>query len=360
MDAFVCVGPLIDDDQAARLRAAMLEVFSAIEPEANPDEIVSFSRPNPTGYSDWLRDGLATTFLLFAVWGPTARVNLGGHSGQEWANNLLGELPGLGSDPRVLTSLKDELPLLAEAAPDPLLAALEHMLEGNSDLIRAIFNEQEGLLFPSYKHTGVLWALETIAWDPEHFRRAVLVLAGLATIAPEIRLQNTPINSLKEIFLLWSPNTNANSASWLAALKEICEKHPMVGWALVRGLLPTTYGVSSPTAKPKLREGGAADRSPVTYRELWENEAAVASLAIELAAHNVARWLDLIPFLSRFAPAERDGALRSLDSVVGHSTPEGRKRLWERLRDEVARHERFQQRPMVSEGRRVGTASRAG
>ena len=36
MDAFVCIGPLIDEDQAARLRAAMLEVFSALEPEADP------------------------------------------------------------------------------------------------------------------------------------------------------------------------------------------------------------------------------------------------------------------------------------------------------------------------------------
>ena len=145
---------------------------------------------------------MATAFLLFAVWGNTAKVNLGARSGQDWANSLLKELPGLGSDPRVLTSLKDELPLLAEAAPAPLLTALEHMLEGGGDLIRPIFREQEGLLFPSYKHTGVLWALETIAWDPDFFHRAVLVLAGLAAISPDIRLANTPANSLAEIFLL--------------------------------------------------------------------------------------------------------------------------------------------------------------
>ena len=341
MDAFVCVGPLIDEDQAARLRAAMLEVFSAIEPEANPDEVVTFTRPNPTGYSDWLRDGLATTFLLFAVWAPTAKVNLGGHTGQEWANSLLTELPGLGSDSRVLTSLNDELPLLAEAAPDPLLTALEHMLEGNGDLIRPIFNEREGLLFPSYKHAGVLWALETIAWDPDYFRRAVLVLAGLGAIAPEIRLGNTPANSLMEIFLLWDPNTNANAAARLAALKEICDKHPSVGWTLAKRLLPTTYGTSSPTAKPRLREGGAADRPPVTYRELWEDQAALVSLAVELAADDEARWLDLIPFLSRFAPAERDAALIGLDQAMRQATSEGLRRLWTRLRDEVARHERF-------------------
>ena len=341
MDAFVCIGPLIDEDQAARLRAAMLEVFSALEPEADPDDVISFTRPNPTGYSDWLRDGLATAFLLFAVWGNTAKVNLGARFGQDWANSLLKELPGLGSDPRVLTSLKDELPLLAEAAPAPLFTALEHMLEGGGDLIRPIFREQEGLLFPSYKHTGVLWALETIAWDPDFFHRAVLVLAGLAAISPDIRLANTPANSLAEIFLLWHPNTNANSAARHAALKEICEKYPSVGWRLVKQLLPSTYGASSPTAKPRLREGGAADRPAVTYRELWENQAAVATLAIELAADNAGRWLDLIPTLSQFAPAEREAALGSLERVMACAASDDLKRLWTKLRDEVARHERF-------------------
>jgi hypothetical protein len=81
MDAFVCVGPLIDEEQAARLRAAMLEVFSALEPQVDPDDVIGINRPNPTGYSEWLRDGLATSFLLFAVWGHTANVSLGARSG---------------------------------------------------------------------------------------------------------------------------------------------------------------------------------------------------------------------------------------------------------------------------------------
>ena len=113
------------------LHAAMLRVFSAIEPEPDPNDVVGFTRPNPTGYSDWLREGLATTLLLFAVWSEPAQINLAGETGQVFANRVLGELPGLKSDYRLLTSLRNELPLLAEAAPDPLLSALEQMLEGN-------------------------------------------------------------------------------------------------------------------------------------------------------------------------------------------------------------------------------------
>jgi hypothetical protein len=87
MDAFVRVGPLVGQREADLLRAAMVTVFSAIEPEADPDEVVGFMRPNPTGYSDWLREGLATTLLLFAVWSDPAEVNLAGETGQAFAKS---------------------------------------------------------------------------------------------------------------------------------------------------------------------------------------------------------------------------------------------------------------------------------
>ena len=62
MDAFVCIGPLIDEDQAARLRAAMLEVFSALEPEADPDDVIKLYPPESDRLqrlaSRWLGDCL--------------------------------------------------------------------------------------------------------------------------------------------------------------------------------------------------------------------------------------------------------------------------------------------------------------
>ena len=60
MDAFVRVGPLIGPHDAELLRNAMLAVFAEIEPEPDPDDVVDFLRPKATGYSEWLRDGLAT------------------------------------------------------------------------------------------------------------------------------------------------------------------------------------------------------------------------------------------------------------------------------------------------------------
>ena len=146
------------------------------------------------------------------------------------------------------------------------VSALEHMLEGKGEAILPIFEERPGFLYPTAEHTGVLWALETLAWDPSYFRRAVMVLAHFAAIDPGGHLANRPHNSLAEIFVLWHPNTNASSADRLAALDEIAKAFPEVGWDLIlKDCFHQNHGTSAPTAKPRLREAGAADRPPITY-----------------------------------------------------------------------------------------------
>jgi hypothetical protein len=201
------------------------------------------------------------------------------------------------------------------------------MLEGDGALIRPIFNEHEGFLHPTYNHTGVLFALETIAWDPEYFRRAVLALARLAAIDPRVKIGNTG-QQLGEIFVLWYPNTNASSAQALSALNEIAQSFREVGWKLIRTLLPSWHGVSGPTAKPTLREAGASGRRLITNRELWENQATLARLAVKFAGADELRWLDLLPRVYAFAAPERQIAIEGLDQAMSEADPESLNRLW--------------------------------
>jgi hypothetical protein len=341
MDAFVRVGHLLSSAEAGLLKAAMLEVFSRPEPVTNPEDAFRITRGSTSGYSEWIREGLATTLLLLAVWAEPAEVNLGTESGQAFANGLIENLPGLGTDHRLLSSLHLELPLLAEAAPNPLLSALERMLEGTGDLIRTIFEEKEGFIVPIARHTGILFALECLAWDPEYFRRAVLILARLAQIDPGGRIGNRPFNSLNEIFVLWNPNTNASSPQRMSALDEIIRTTPDVGWRLTRSLLPSTYGTSSPTCKPRLREAYTIDRAAITYSELWETQTAVVQRAIAGASHSDKRWTQLIRAWSNFPKAEREVSVVALDITLEKLDTEPRKRLWLKISEEVSRHERF-------------------
>jgi len=276
-----------------------------------------------------------------AVWSEPAGVNLCGDTGQQFADRILETLPGLRNDERLLRNLRRELPQLAEAAPGPLLSALELMLEGDGALIRPIFEEKEGLLFPRSYHTGLLWALETLAWDPTYFRRAVHVLSKLATIDPGGKLTNRPLNSLAEVFLPWSPNTNAAAPLRLAVLGEIASQDSNVGWDLIARLLPTVHGTSFPTAKPRLREAGAAERLPVTDRALEEMQGAVVDMALNLAGSEGSRWDRLLRGYSLFPAAQRGRLVGDLDRVLAMLEPFEQEALWTSLRDEVARHQRF-------------------
>jgi hypothetical protein len=341
MDAFIRIGHLIGLDESSRLRDAMLAVFSRVEEEPDPEKQSFFPPRESTGHSDWLREGLATTLLLFATWSKEADINLGGQTGQQFADRLFGDIPSLASDPRILASLKNELPLLAEAAPDPLLSALERMLEGTGAAILPIFEEKKGFLYPSYNHTGLLWALETIAWDPKYFKRAVMALAKLAAIGPEIKILNTPANSLAEIFIPWNPSTNASAAQRLSALKEITTAYPEAGWTLIHKLLPNALGSSTATHRPKIRDVGPANRTDVSVEERHENEAAIAELAVGLAGDDEGRWIDLIGGIGNFSPTQRSLAIDALDRMMSGAGDAKRKRLWMKVRDEAARHERF-------------------
>jgi hypothetical protein len=53
MDAFVRAGRFISAQDVALLREAMLKVFGQLEPESDPNAVVRFTSPNPTGYSEW-------------------------------------------------------------------------------------------------------------------------------------------------------------------------------------------------------------------------------------------------------------------------------------------------------------------
>jgi hypothetical protein len=341
VDAFVHIGHLIGVDDLDRLKEAATAVFSHIEPMPDPNEPFRLESRLPTKHSEWLRDGLATTLLLIAALGEQADLDIPGRQAQAFVDDIIRSLPGLSSDHRVLASLRQELPLLAEAAPGPLLSALERMLEGEGAAIRPIFAEATNFLAPSSPHTGLLWALETLAWDPTHLRRVALILAKLARIDPSGRLSNRPINSLRAIFLSWTPCTNAPLRVRLAAIDTIIAREPAIGWELIVQLLPRDHDTSGPTAQPRFREAGASERETLTYGLIWESQREIVSKALDLVGDNPSRWITIIKELSNFEPPLRASALILVDDFLGRPTQEGRYDVWAALHDELNRHRTF-------------------
>jgi hypothetical protein len=159
-------------------------------------------------YSHQLRTGLAETLVLFGAKsdagfipdsvGPTRR-----------AERVVQKLLYDNADWKRWASLSDHLPLLAEACPEAFLKAVKNDLRRSNPELLKLFEQEGGLLLPSSPHTGLLWALETLAWEPSLLTKVSLILARLAEIDPDGQLTNRPRNSLQEIFLPWLPHTTA-------------------------------------------------------------------------------------------------------------------------------------------------------
>ena len=342
-DAFQLVARHLTSAHLDRFKAVFREVFGNIDPkvEIPLDEWLYFGIRGEKGHSRWLRSGLADSLLLIAERGVNAQLS-SIPSPQDYVDELVKGIPGLNDDWRVLASIRDQYAWLMEAAPNPLLSSLEHLLEAKPADVRRLFAEGDAI-FGENMHTGLLWGLETIAWSTEYLCRVALVLSGLVSLDPGGRIQNRPINSLREIFLWWHPGTNANNEERLNAIDLILKHNTETGWELLSRLLPEGHSVSSGTARPRWRDFGDLSKDAHTRYGQMQYIAALGDRAIANVNSSPERWKVILNSLRNLPATQRDMALDRLRTVSEGPTPiDAKVALWDVLRQFVYQHRTFQ------------------
>src|SRR3546814_16675871 len=83
--------------------------------------------------------------------------------------------------------------------------------------------------FDSPDRTGLLWALEVIAWNEAHLFRVARVLARLCEVPINDNWVNKPENSMESLVRSWLPQTAANIDQHLALLDMNVREYPLVG-----------------------------------------------------------------------------------------------------------------------------------
>ena len=234
------------------------------------------------------------------------------------------------------------LPLLVEASPDVLLDRFEKDLARPDSQLLKLFEEEGEPFFGSSPHTGLLWALENLAWEPAYLTRAALILARLARLDPGGKLGNRPKRSLTEIFLCWLPQTEASSEQRIKVIDKLLKKEPDVAWRLLLSLLGESMGISAPTHKPSYRNWGMNWSRGVTHAEHAQQISAVAGRLLANALNNPDRLESLIENCNRLPETELERLLVDL-KAIDQSTldTETRRRLSNKLRDQAHNHRRF-------------------
>lgn len=337
-------------DDLSRLRPIVTAVLLEADPafELAPEERwrASFDRKTRQ-HSSELRGGISTTLALLGAEG--ARVDGGqGANGSDVAADLVRVLlikANEGATGAGWSALSHYLPLLAEAAPDAFLDAARDGTAGDEPVLARLFTDSDDshpLFSSSSPHAGLLWALELLAWSPDHFGQAVDLLARLSEIDPGGRLLNRPSHSVSEIFCPWHPETTASNARRLEVIDALRERHPDLTWPLMVALLPEHHGVHGATSSPRFRDWKPTTMV-VTNLQWFEFIAGLVSRLIEDAQGDPLRWQDLIHKATHATPGDRarirDELARRV--VSGNLESEGRETLWDALRKLIARHREF-------------------
>lgn len=240
-------------------------------------------------------------------------------------------------------SLNNLLPVLAEAAPDEFLKIVENALQQTPCPFDELFS-QEGDGFNGGNYlTGLLWALETLAWDEKLFVHTCVILGELASHDPGGNWTNRPANSLTTILLPWLPQTIASINKRKVALQTLQNEVPVVAWELLLTLLPNQHQTSIGTHKPSWRNTIPDDwEKGVAQQEYWGQVSFYAKLAVSMASHDIAKLNELIDHLDNLPQPSFDKVLEHLSSEVISSKPEvERLALWAGLTKFTSKHRRF-------------------
>jgi hypothetical protein len=338
------LGPRLSNEHLDRLRASFLTVFKEDDPalELSPDERFAAGLGGKRlAHSEPLRSGLGDAIALLGSY-PKALSSCS--TGKAEAVAALAVREALsGANWVRWASLNYILPLLAEAAPTEFLGAVDAALGQDPCPLEELFaQESSGIMGANYL-SGLLWALETLAWEPAHLPRVATLLGELAARDPGGKWSNRPANSLRMILLPWLPQTCANTAIRLAAVEAVLGQAPGVGWRLLLDLLPEQHSIATPSRRPAWRQSIPDEwRDKPTVREYHQQIELYAILAIDAAAGNLARLADLVERMNSLPPLQRERLFLSLesDALVALPEPE-RLPLWNVLVDTVTRHKRF-------------------
>jgi hypothetical protein len=344
-DAWEQLSRLLSPDLFNRYESVVLKVLGTPDPRfALPDDEQRWARTRgiARAHSTRLRGGIADTLALIGANGQNTRISARKSANEGVAQILIAlfELANTDSLGHVWASFGSDIRALAEADPAIFLQFVLEDLSHKPPVLLTLFQEREGLFYRSSEHTGLLWALEALAWNPDYLFHATLALAKLAEFDPGGQISNRPANSLRQIFLLWLPQTTANLDDRLAVLDKLRHEVPEVAWRLFVRLLPQAHDVGHHSAMPRWRwrNWKVKQPGPISRHEWFRGIASLTKVILEEAALNASRWTFLFPEFSQWlrhvSPENVEAILRQAEQLTHAQLNDSEVAL---LRDELGK-----------------------
>lgn len=212
---------------------------------------ITYSFNAPKKYSLWAQEGLVQTLIMISLHGESIQSVIQ-QKPELWVDQIVSGLL-FNADADLWRRTNRKLPLIAEASPKSFLKAVQNSLQKIEPEIMGMFRTKTDFLGESSSHTGLLWALEGLAWLPEYLFQATDILLKLAELEPGGNLSNRPAKSLVDIYRPWYFQTLAPFNERMEILQVAIKNNQKQGWELLRKLMPKNHDNGSSINKMRWR-----------------------------------------------------------------------------------------------------------
>ena len=249
------------------------------------------------------------------------------------------------SDWKMWASLDYLLPNLAQANPNFFLSRMEDALDGSPNVFLDIFNEEDAGITGRTYMSGMLWALERLAWKRDYLGRVTDILLRLSDIDPGGQWANRPMQSLARIFVSWKPQTLASVNERKIILANAFDSHRQLAWELMfEHLLLIRHQISIRSNMPEfisdvekqLYDGAA------TWQDYYDQVSFCSNLLIDDAKNQFEKMPLLLMEFERIPMQERNELAKYLIQFDRDAiSPILLVQVWETLTNKIGHHRKY-------------------
>jgi len=334
-DALFAIAQTITQPDLERFFDAAEYVLSESDPALElpeKDRLAAVLYGKKRDHSGALREGICETLVILSVHGNDLFQQRLGIDVENWVGVLIRKL----MTPLTLESLLSQdrdLPRYAEAAPEEFLRIIEEDLQLINPVVFELLKPVEsGSFWVSPSRTGLLWALECLAWKAKNLPRVTRILAQLSRPKIDDNLLNKPTNTLGSIFRSWIPQTAATVKQRIKALELLERGFPDVAWQIALEQIKPGSRIGTYNYRPRWRSDASGAGRGVTRKEMNEFSMKALDMLIAWPAHDVMTLGDLVESL-QVIPEEDQTKVWDLINQWAATADEARKaELRERIR----------------------------
>ena len=281
-------------------------------------------------HSDRLRTAVRETLVILAV-----------HGG-DWAVSSRDEIVSKVSDlvKRILAPLTldgllahaHDLRDYAEAAPDEFLGIVEADMANARPATIDILKPPNDMPFGGSYRSGLLQALECLAWNPRQLRRVTGILARLSETALHDNWFPKPITSLKAIYRSSMPQTVAGVRERTDALRAMIRRYPQVAWTLCVGALITDSHDLDCSYRPRWRRDIVGAGQPATKQERELLRSTALELALSEFDHDERMLGDLVEKVHIIPDGDQSAVWDLIAGRANRLAERAKVKLWNTIR----------------------------